>query len=233
MNRLNALWPRAVLLDFYGTVVEDDDEPIAAICEQIAGASPLRVAPGEVGHYWSEVFVGMCYESEGDTFRTQRELEKLSLEHVLTHYQTDLDADALSHTLYSYWSHPTILPEAKAVLAQCGVPVCLVSNIDNADLESALRHCGLSFELVVTSEDCRAYKPRGEMFERALALLNRSAAEVLHIGDSLGSDVNGAKNSGIRTLWINRTNRRPPKGNIADYVSADLSGLLAILGGAP
>ena len=230
---MNTLWPCALLLDFYGTVVEEDDEPIGAICGQIAGTSALGVSASEVGAYWSEVFARMCCDSEGDTFQPQREIEKLSLEHILRRFQSDLDADELSHCLYNYWSYPTILPVAKAVLAQCGMPVCLVSNIDNADLESALRHCELSFDFVVTSEDCRAYKPRGQVFERALTLLNRSAAEVLHVGDSWTSDVSGAKSNGIRALWINRKNRRPPEGQVADYVSTDLGGLLDILGGAP
>lgn len=33
------IWPRAILLDFYGTVVEEDDVPIAHICDEIAKGS--------------------------------------------------------------------------------------------------------------------------------------------------------------------------------------------------
>jgi len=55
---------------------------------------------------------------------------------------------------------------------------------DNADLASALKHVRMSFDHVVTSEDCRAYKPRPEPFQRALRLLGLEAHEVLHVGDS-------------------------------------------------
>ena len=83
----------------------------------------------------------------------------------------------------------------------------------------------------MTSEDCRAYKPRGEVFEKALSLLGASAQEVLHVGDSLSSDVRGAKAVGIRALWINRNNRPAASaGEAPDYVSTDLNGLLEILG---
>jgi FMN phosphatase YigB (HAD superfamily) len=116
------------------------------------------------------------------------------------------------------------------VLAQCQVPLCLVSNIDNADLHSALRHNSLHFEWVVTSEDCRAYKPRKEMFERALSLLGVSPEEALNVGDSFSSDVRGAQFLGIPVLWINRRNRHLPDGSQApDYVASDLTGLLNIL----
>ena len=225
--------PRALLLDFYGTIVEGDDVPFGRICEKISEASPLSIAAVEVGSYWSQIFAQFCSQSFGAAFRSQRELDQLTLQRVLQHFKADLDADALTQTLYEYLVQPTIFPESREVLAQCRIPTCLVSNIDNADLQSALRHNDLSFDWVVTSEDCRAYKPRGEIFERALSLIDLSREEVLHVGDSLSSDVRGAKSQGIPALWINRRKRQAPRGDDApDYTSTDLTGLLDIFHGA-
>lgn len=224
--------PRALLLDFYGTVVEEDDVPIGQICNSIAEASPLTVTSAEVGSYWGRVFGQMCAESFGNAFRPQKEVERLSLQSVLKHFECDLDPDALSQVLYEYWSHPAIYPESKGVLAQCRMPICLVSNIDNVELQSALRYHGLRFDLVVTSEESRAYKPRREMFEKALSLLGLSRDEVLHVGDSLSSDVRGAKALDIPVLWVNRRSRRTPGGeDTPDYTSTDLRGVLSILEG--
>ena len=222
--------PRGLLLDFYGTVVEEDDAIISEICDQISEASPLAVTPAVIGSYWGHVFGQLCSQSFGTAFRSQKELEQLSLQRVVRHFESDLDVDALSQVLFRYWVQPAIFPESKEVLAQCRIPICLVSNIDNAELQSALDHNNLCFDWVVTSEDCRAYKPRGEMFERALSLLGLSAREVLHVGDSLGSDVRGAKSQGIPVLWLNRTKKQAPCGADApDYISTDLTGLLNIL----
>lgn len=225
--------PRALLLDFYGTIVEEDTVLIREICERIAEASPSAAKPTEVGSHWYRVFRQMCSQSFGKAFQLQKEIERLSLKHVLQHFESDLDGDALSEILFEYWSRPTPFPESVQVLAQCRIPICIVSNIDNAELKSALEHNDLHFDRIVTSEDCRAYKPRGEMFHKALSLLGLSAGEVLHAGDSLGSDVRGAKSQGIPVLWVNRKNRQAPSGEEApDYVSADLRGLLEILRGA-
>ena len=225
--------PKAVLLDFYGTVVEEDEVLIGEVCAQIAEASALTVTPAEVGMYWWQVMGRMCSESYGDAFRSQREIERLSLECVLERFEADLDSGALSQVLYAYWRCPAIFAESRKVVRDVTVPICLVSNIDNADLASALRHVDLSFDFVVTSEECRAYKPRGDMFERALSLLGLSAGEVIHVGDSLGSDVRGAKSQGIPVLWINRRNRNAPDGQEApDYAARDLTGLLDVLRGA-
>jgi putative acetyltransferase len=156
------------------------------------------------------------------------------LEEVLGHFDATLDPEALSSSLYEHWAHPPLWPESIDVLSQCDVPLCLVSNIDDADLQAALVHNALAFEHIVTSEGCRAYKPRREMFERALQLLGLPATEALHVGDSLGSDVRGAKQAGVPVLWVNRRDRALPAGEAApDHVCADLSGLLAHVASMP
>ena len=221
---------RAVLLDFYGTIVHEDDDPIAEICAQIAQAAAQSVTVPEVGHYWGRAFARLCAGSFGAAFQSQKQLERLSLDQVLGHFDADLDGETLSQGLYRYWSHPDIFPESKHVLKCCDLPLCVVSNIDNAELQSALRHHSLHFDLVITSEDCRAYKPRPEMFERVLSLLGASPDQVLHVGDSPGSDVRGAKAMGIPVLWVNRKGRPVPEGDLEpDYVASDLTGLLDVV----
>jgi 2-haloalkanoic acid dehalogenase type II len=226
--------PRAILLDFYGTVVHDDIQHLEEICRQVAAPSPQPVTPREVGAYWNRAFVAWCTESHGPAFRTQRAIELLSLQEVLDHFGVALDAEALSAGLYAHWASPTLWPESIESLSQCDVPTCLVSNIDDADLQAALVHNALFFPHVVTSEGCQAYKPRREMFDRALEVLGLPAAEVLHVGDSLGSDVRGAREAGLPVLWINRRGRMVPAGAPSpDHVSPDLTGLLAHVATAP
>ena len=224
------MWPRAILLDFYGTVVQEDDVPVLRICEEIALAAG-NAAPQQVASYWSRRFAELCHDSHGARFRLQKELELRSLQDTLGRFQAALNAQELSQRLYDYWRRPAVLPDVRAVLGRCPVPICLVSNIDNAELRAALGHCRLSFTWVVTSEDCRAYKPHPAPFRRALELLGVAPQDVLHVGDSLGSDVQGAKALGIPVLWINRKGRVPSaEEEQPDYIAADLTGILAVTG---
>jgi len=68
---------------------------------------------------------------------------------------------------------------------------------------------------VFTSEDAKSYKPRKELFEYALKYTGLSADEVVHIGDSLSSDIRGAASVGIKAIWVNRSNREVPEDVIA------------------
>lgn len=223
----NKEWPRAIFLDFYGTVVEEDGKQIGQVCDEIAAASSKSVTKKEVSSYWAKSFSKICYSSHGITFKSEGKLEKASLEEVMQHFDADLDSDRLVQSIYDYWTHPTIFPESREVIDKCEVPICLVSNIDNADLASALKHTNLSFDPIITSEDCKAYKPRPEPFEKALAAMGLSNHEVLHVGDSLSSDIRGARAMGIPVLWINRKGREVPPGDESpDYISAFLTGIL-------
>ncbi len=77
-------------------------------------------------------------------------------------------------------------------------------------LLSAIAHAGWQFAHLVTSESCRSYKPRPEMFLRGLEKLRCERTDVLHIGDSFASDVVGAQQLGIDTAWVNRKGRPLP-----------------------
>lgn len=92
------------------------------------------------------------------------------------------------------------------------VPVYVVSNIDTDDVMKAIAYHGLKPAGVFTSEDAKSYKPRKEIFELALKETGLNADEVIHIGDSISSDVKGTFELGIRTLWLNRFDKVVPDG---------------------
>ncbi|MFT4519788.1 MAG: N-acylneuraminate-9-phosphatase [Halioglobus sp.] len=45
-------------------------------------------------------------------------------------------------------------------------------------------------------------KPARAIFEKALGLANCEAHEAIHVGDSLATDIAGAHNSGITSVWV-------------------------------
>jgi HAD superfamily hydrolase (TIGR01493 family) len=222
---LNRFQPKAILLDFFGTVVEEIHIPVKQICDGISALSP-NLKEAEVVGYWARIFSELCSQSYGDDFQYQKELEARSLQKALDHFNIHLDARLLSQSICDYRAHPILFPESRSVLANCRIPVCLVSNIDNSEIQSALRYLNLYFDYVVTSEDCRSYKPRPEIFEKALSILKLNAGDVLQVGDSYQGDIAGAAAIGIRTLWINRRKRRlPDEGLQPEFTAADLTGL--------
>ncbi|MCR5275214.1 MAG: HAD family hydrolase, partial [Clostridiales bacterium] len=50
------------------------------------------------------------------------------------------------------------------------------------------------------------------LFEYALSKTGLQPEEVIHIGDSMSSDVKGAGSVGIRAIWLNRFGKEVPEG---------------------
>ena len=92
--------------------------------------------------------------------------------------------------------------------------------------KSGLRDC---FAHIVLSEEVGCQKPNPRIFEEALRMNNLSAEDVVMIGDSWNSDIQGAINAGIDQIWIRKSKDPLPEGQSATYLVQSLSEVMEIL----
>ena len=85
------------------------------------------------------------------------------------------------------------------------------------------------FSFVILAQDCGIAKPHPRIFELALDKCGRSGSQVIHVGDSLESDVQGANGCGIRSVWLNMNGATNDIGIAPDHEIGDLRELLDIL----
>lgn len=169
---------KALFLDFYGTLVYEDGEVISRICERIKKESPCRPEISDIASFWWKKFFSSCVESFGEKFRLQRDIELKSLREMIQRFVCNDDAEDISEELFSYWMKPPIFHDTVQFLDKVNIPICIVSNIDRADLISAVKFHAIKVTNLVTSEDVRSYKPRPEIFLRALELMGVKPEEV-------------------------------------------------------
>lgn len=205
---------KAIFIDFYGTVVHEDGEVIKQVSQEIFDTGKVK-DKSEIGSYWWNEFQTAFISAYGENFQTQRQLEYRSLDKTIKYFHSSADAEALSNLMFEHWVKPPIFEESKQFFETSPVPIYIVSNIDRDDILQAIKFHGLEPDGVFTSEDAKSYKPRKELFEFALNSTGLFAEQVVHIGDSLSSDVKGASSVGINAIWINRSGREIPEGVIA------------------
>lgn len=202
---------KAVFLDFYGTVVHEDGEVVKKVTQEIFATGEVA-NKSDVGSYWWNEFQRMFFSANGADFKTQRELEYQSLNKTVHHFKSVADAKVLSELMFEHWVQPPAFAESHQFFAMSPVPVFIVSNIDRADILQAVKFHDFKPRDIFTSEDARSYKPDKGLFEFALKNTGYSADQVVHIGDSLSSDVKGASTVGINAIWINRSGKEVPPG---------------------
>ena len=97
--------------------------------------------------------------------------------------------------------------------------------------KSGLRDC---FAHIVLSEEVGCQKPNPRIFEEALRMNGLQAEEVVMIGDSWSSDIQGAINAGIDQIWITKSKEQGAKSQdtteqTATYIVHSLSEAMEIL----
>lgn len=85
------------------------------------------------------------------------------------------------------------------------------------------------FSFVLLAVECGIAKPDRRIFELALDKCGCDASQVVHVGDSLPSDIRGANGIGIRSVWLNRDSANNDTGIKPDHEISDLRELLDIL----
>ena len=91
--------------------------------------------------------------------------------------------------------------------------------------------CGLGgrFSFVIFSQDYGVDKPAPRIFEIALKEAGCPTEQLVHVGDSLETDVQGAKNAGILSVWLNRDGVENQTDVIPDFEIQALTELASIL----
>ncbi len=103
--------------------------------------------------------------------------------------------------------------EANSVLTRLAKKhkVGLISNIDDKLLGQTRRHIPLDFDLVVTAQQVRSYKPDAAHFTECERRMGTKKGWV-HVGASYYSDVEPCLKKKIPVIWVNRAKQQLEPG---------------------
>lgn len=109
-------------------------------------------------------------------------------------------------------------PDTNAALERLvagGYSLAILSNVDDDLLAGSLEHLSVPFDLLVTAEQVRSYKPAHGHFRAARRYLGNR--RWLHAAQSYFHDVVPARSLGIPMAWINRQGQSPAGDVRPDY----------------
>lgn len=114
------------------------------------------------------------------------------------------DVEAALLDAVRFVAYPDVAP-ALAELRADGARLVVVSNWD-VSLHAVLEQTGLARRLdgAISSAEAGVAKPHPAIFTRALALVEGSAEDAVMVGDSLETDIDGARAAGIAAVLVAR-----------------------------
>ncbi len=158
------------------------------------------------------------------TLWRQKQLEYTWVRSLMEHYEDFWDvteaalrsavtqlkieaSDAQLDSLMQAYLVPSAFPDARPALdALKGAPLAILSNGSPKMLASAVRHNGLGhyFAQIISVERAKAYKPSPRVYALGAEILQIPASEILFVSSN-SWDVVGAKASGYKVCWCNRS----------------------------
>ncbi len=102
--------------------------------------------------------------------------------------------------------------------------------ITNGNVEVERFNLKDKFELVLQAGLHGKAKPHTTLFDQAATHLRIKNSDILHIGDSLDSDVQGANNAGCQSVWLNNQAQTYAYKGLADIEITNIHALTHLIG---
>ncbi len=227
--------PRAVLFDFWNTLVESGDFSPAR-----GNARLLALAGSDVPIEELQAFEdGIVRDAERREDGSWLEFSRQSLQRLLNDRFSIRSPLTLAGQEWEFWTASMAIRLVEGVgpmlddLARRSIRSAVISNTSftAGTLHRTLADLGVAerFEFVASSADYGVRKPHPAIFHAALARLGLGPDEAWFAGDSVGYDLEGGRSAGMFTVLFH-TRDEVPAGLDGGYARierwSDLAGLL-------
>ncbi|WP_247969273.1 HAD family hydrolase [Bradyrhizobium sp. 195] len=99
----------------------------------------------------------------------------------------------------------------------------MISNIDDRLLSQTREQFAVQFDVLVTSEQTKSYKPNRAIFDRAVELIGEHPSRIIHIAEGR-CEATPVCALGMQSIWVNRSSRSDDGSNAQpDAVVANLT----------
>ncbi len=197
-----------VIFDMFNTLVKDGELYWVESFQRVIEQQRLNVSAAELRREWST----------GDqSFREQRVTGRVPFESYRQAWQRSFqrtfaslglngDSERAVESLIGDMGRRPLHDDTTEALEwlQGKYRVAVLSNVDDCVLDVCLERLDYPFEAALSSEAARCYKPRPELFGQLVGRLGIRPEEAVYVGDKQYEDVQGARDSGIGSFWINR-----------------------------
>jgi 2-haloacid dehalogenase len=111
------------------------------------------------------------------------------------------------------WPSMPVFPdvaEALGTLASFGWRLAVLTNCDDDLFAETSARLPVSFDLVVTAEQVRSYKPDLAHFRKFAEITGATPANWIHVANSWVHDIAPAARMGLRSVWVDRDHTGHP-----------------------
>jgi len=201
-----------ITFDCYGTLIDWE-----------TGIRNAFESVGVDGDEALRAYAGIEPQVEAGAYRSYRDV----LTETASRIAAYVDGSFLADTLPSWKPFADTNPALQRLRA-AGIRLGILSNVDDDLLAETRKHFAVDFDVIVTAQQVKSYKPGHAHFLEARKRIG--AARWLHAAQSNFHDIVPANALGIPNAWINRHGEPPGPGGTPTHQFANLTQLADSVG---
>lgn len=226
MLRLHRASIRCIAFDTVGTLLYADP-PVPEVYAEVGKRFGSQKKEREIAESFPRCFEAAEAASHAEGLRTNESYERRWWRAIVAEVLDDVrDLDGCFSALFEHFGCPESwrcyddVPHALDRLRDTGYSLALTSNFDarlyrlREGIEP-LRH----LSPVIVSTEVGYRKPHGAFFASISDRANLPASEVLYVGDHLKNDHVGAKNAGLKSVWLRRDGLQAEGETVGDLIT--------------
>ena len=194
--------------DCYGTLVDWESGIIGGIRPLLAASGRNISADGIL-----ELYAAIETREEAGPYRPYRDILETCVRRMAARLFFEIDdhqAQILGDTIGKWHPFPDSVNALQRLKQRYKLAV--ISNIDDDMFAQTSKLLGDPFDVVITAQLAKSYKPSPNNFKLALDRIGESPEKVLHCAQSLYHDIPPAKALGMGTVWVDRRFRKKGPG---------------------
>lgn len=211
-----------ITFDCYGTLI-DWESGIAEAILQAAQRDGIALHRDQVLRAYETIEPAV----EHEPFLPYREVLAETAMRLARQFDWPLDQGTFLPSSLPTWLPFADTNPALERLREAGYRLGILSNVDDDLLTETRRHFTVDFDLIITAQQVRSYKPAPGHFLAARERIG--SARWLHAAQSNFHDVVPVNAMNIPTAWVNRRSDKPLSGGVPTYEVRDMAGLADLL----
>jgi 2-haloacid dehalogenase/putative hydrolase of the HAD superfamily len=208
-----------VTFDVYGTLI-DWENGVADAFEQEAKKDGVEIDRQQV----IDLFLQYSHEIQRGSYELYAEVLRQTAVRIAKEIGWDMEpsrSNFLPESVARWQPFKESNPQLKKFLSK--YKTGLISNIDDKLLGLTRRHIPADFDLVVTAQQVRSYKPDPAHFNEFARRIGGKKGWV-HIASGVETDIEPCHKLKVPTIWVNRRKAELPSG--AKKPAAEVKSLL-------
>ncbi len=197
---------KAIFINYKDIVVQDKGVDHGELVKRIISNSHIKDEK-ELFQWVFEKETQIKEDSYKETYLSAEVIFLKVLEKTIITYGLKENYDELRTLWMNHWMYGAFYYDVINFLQQCELPVYIVSDVSDQFVRVNLKRNNLHVHGILSSDSIKAYRPRKEVYQKAIELCECKPEEILWVTGFYELDGKYAKEEGLVPVIVDRFGR--------------------------